>query len=582
MFALRRRGLGLARNVHRGVAASLNQVRFFGDAHDDGFQLRKLSQDEMEKAIAAKAQSVKSDFDARHNKFLKIFKTMEKNADAEAEGETAPPAALSDEEKERAAMPATGRVSQVIGAVVDVVFEDGQLPGIYNALEIQQHNIRVVLEVASHLGNNAVRTVAMDSTDGVTRGQPVSDTGNPIMVPVGDGTLGRIMNVIGEPVDERGPVQCDTKYPIHREAPAFADQGITEEVLVTGIKVVDLLAPYSKGGKIGLFGGAGVGKTVLIMELINNVAKTHGGYSVFSGVGERTREGNDLYHEMIESGVIVVDGDSKCALVYGQMNEPPGARARVGLTGLTVAEYFRDEGGQDVLLFIDNIFRFTQACSEVSALLGRIPSAVGYQPTLAGDLGALQERITTTKTGSITSVQAIYVPADDLTDPAPATTFSHLDATTVLSRQVAELGIYPAVDPLDSTSRILDPEILGEEHYSIARQVQEILQQYKSLQDIIAILGMDELSEEDKLTVARARKIEKFMSQPFTVAEVFTGMGGRQVTLEDTIQGFKELIAGTHDALPEQAFYMVGGIDEAITKADTLAKEMLARQKAKE
>lgn len=582
MFALRRRGLGLARNVHRGVAASLNQVRFFGDAHDDGFQLRKLSQDEMEKAIAAKAQSVKSDFDARHNKFLKIFKTMEKNADAEAEGETAPPAALSDEEKERAAMPATGRVSQVIGAVVDVVFEDGNLPGIYNALEIQQHNIRVVLEVASHLGNNAVRTVAMDSTDGVTRGQPVSDTGDPIMVPVGDGTLGRIMNVIGEPVDERGPVECDTRYPIHREAPAFADQGITEEVLVTGIKVVDLLAPYSKGGKIGLFGGAGVGKTVLIMELINNVAKTHGGYSVFSGVGERTREGNDLYHEMIESGVIVVDGDSKCALVYGQMNEPPGARARVGLTGLTVAEYFRDEGGQDVLLFIDNIFRFTQACSEVSALLGRIPSAVGYQPTLAGDLGALQERITTTKTGSITSVQAIYVPADDLTDPAPATTFSHLDATTVLSRQVAELGIYPAVDPLDSTSRILDPEILGEEHYGIARQVQEILQQYKSLQDIIAILGMDELSEEDKLTVARARKIEKFMSQPFTVAEVFTGMGGRQVTLEDTIQGFKELIAGTHDALPEQAFYMVGGIDEAITKADTLAKEMLARQKAKE
>jgi ATP synthase F1 beta subunit len=583
MFALRRRGLGLARNVHRGVAASLNnKVRFFGDAHDDGFQLRKLSKDEMEKAIAAKAQSVKSDFDARHNKFLKIFKTMEKNADAEAEGETAPPAALTDEEKERAAMPATGRVSQVIGAVVDVVFEDGKLPGIYHALEIQQHNIRVVLEVASHLGNNAVRTVAMDSTDGVTRGQPVSDTGNPIMVPVGDGTLGRIMNVIGEPVDERGPVECETRYPIHREAPAFADQGITEEVLVTGIKVVDLLAPYSKGGKIGLFGGAGVGKTVLIMELINNVAKTHGGYSVFSGVGERTREGNDLYHEMIESGVIVVDGDSKCALVYGQMNEPPGARARVGLTGLTVAEYFRDEGGQDVLLFIDNIFRFTQACSEVSALLGRIPSAVGYQPTLAGDLGALQERITTTKTGSITSVQAIYVPADDLTDPAPATTFSHLDATTVLSRQVAELGIYPAVDPLDSTSRILDPEILGDEHYNIARQVQEILQQYKSLQDIIAILGMDELSEEDKLTVARARKIEKFMSQPFTVAEVFTGMTGRQVTLEETIQGFKELIAGTHDALPEQAFYMVGGIDEAITKADTLAKEMLARQKAKE
>merc|ERR1712045_214840 len=395
-------------------------------------------------------------------------------------------------------------------------------------------------------------------------------------------TLGRIINVIGDPIDERGPIPTDKRQSIHAEAPEFEDMSVEQEILVTGIKVVDLLAPYAKGGKIGLFGGAGVGKTVLIMELINNVAKTHGGYSVFSGVGERTREGNDLYHEMIESGVIVVDGDSKCALVYGQMNEPPGARARVGLTGLTVAEYFRDEGGQDVLLFIDNIFRFTQACSEVSALLGRIPSAVGYQPTLAGDLGALQERITTTKTGSITSVQAIYVPADDLTDPAPATTFSHLDATTVLSRQVSELGIYPAVDPLDSTSRILDPEILGEEHYQIARQVQEILQQYKSLQDIIAILGMDELSEEDKLTVARARKIEKFMSQPFTVAEVFTGMGGRQVTLEDTIQGFKELIAGTHDALPEQAFYMVGGIDEAITKADTLAKEMLARQKAKE
>merc|ERR1712025_977793 len=484
-------------------------------------------------------------------------------------------------EKERAALPANGRVSQVMGAVVDVVFEDGQLPGIYNALEIQQHNIRVVLEVASHLGNNAVRTVAMESTDGVTRGQPVSDTGNPIMVPVGDGTLGRIMNVIGEPVDERGPVECDTKFPIHREAPAFSDQGITEEVLVTGIKVVDLLAPYSKGGKIGLFGGAGVGKTVLIMELINNVAKTHGGYSVFSGVGERTREGNDLYHEMIESGVIIIDGESKCALVYGQMNEPPGARARVGLTGLTVAEYFRDEGGQDVLLFIDNIFRFTQACSEVSALLGRIPSAVGYQPTLAGDLGALQERITTTKTGSITSVQAIYVPADDLTDPAPATTFSHLDATTVLSRQVAELGIYPAVDPLDSSSRILDPGVIGDRHYRVARQVQEILQQYKSLQDIIAILGMDELSEDDKLTVARARKIERFMSQPFTVAEVFTGMGGRQVELEDTITGFEELISGKHDDLPEQAFYMVGGIDEAIQSAERLAAESLARQKAR-
>lgn len=579
MFALRRRGLGLARNVHRGVTASFNNVRFFGDAHDDGFQLRKLSKDEMEKAIAAKAKSVVAEFDSRHKKFLKIFEKLEADADKEAAGETAPPVPLTDEEKTRAKLPATGRVSQVIGAVVDVVFEDGKLPGIYHALEIQKHHIRIVLEVASHLGNNAVRCVAMESTDGVTRGQPVSQTGNCIMVPVGEGTLGRIMNVIGEPVDERGPVECEVKYPIHREAPSFAEQGITEEVLVTGIKVVDLLAPYSKGGKIGLFGGAGVGKTVLIMELINNVAKTHGGYSVFSGVGERTREGNDLYHEMIESKVIILDGDSKCALVYGQMNEPPGARARVGLTGLTVAEYFRDEGGQDVLLFIDNIFRFTQACSEVSALLGRIPSAVGYQPTLAGDLGALQERITTTKTGSITSVQAIYVPADDLTDPAPATTFSHLDATTVLSRQVAELGIYPAVDPLDSTSRILDPEILGEEHYGIARRVQEILQQYKSLQDIIAILGMDELSEEDKLTVARARKIEKFMSQPFTVAEVFTGMKGRQVTLEQTIEGFKQLIAGVHDALPEQAFYMVGSIDEAVTKADTLAKEMLARRK---
>jgi len=582
MFSLRRQGLGLARRAHRGVFASLNKGRFFGDAHDDSFTLRTLSKEEVQSANDARAQSVKADFDARHNTFLKIFEKMEVDADKIASGEAKPPKkVLTADEKARAAMPATGRVSQVMGAVVDVVFEDGNMPGIYNALELQENDIRVVLEVASHLGDNAVRTVAMDSTDGVTRGQPVSDTGNPIMVPVGDGTLGRIMNVIGEPVDERGDVQCDTKYPIHREAPAFADQGITEEILVTGIKVVDLLAPYSKGGKIGLFGGAGVGKTVLIMELINNVAKTHGGYSVFSGVGERTREGNDLYHEMIESGVIVLDGDSKCALVYGQMNEPPGARARVGLTGLTVAEYFRDEGGQDVLLFIDNIFRFTQACSEVSALLGRIPSAVGYQPTLAGDLGALQERITTTKTGSITSVQAIYVPADDLTDPAPATTFSHLDATTVLSRQVAELGIYPAVDPLDSTSRILDPEVVGDRHYQIARRVQEILQSYKSLQDIIAILGMDELSEDDKLTVARARKIEKFMSQPFTVAEVFTGMGGRQVTLEDTIEGFEQLINGDHDALPEQAFYMVGGIEEAVSKADQLAAEALARQKAR-
>merc|ERR1719433_1527920 len=414
----------------------------------------------------------------------------------------------------------------------------------------------------------------MDSTDGVTRGQPVSDTGNPIMVPVGDGTLGRIMNVIGDPIDERGPVECDTKYPIHREAPAFADQGITEEVLVTGIKVVDLLAPYSKGGKIGLFGGLGVGKTVLIMELINNVAKAHGGYSVFAGVGERTREGNDLYHEMIEGGVISLkDNSSKVALVYGQMNEPPGARARVALTGLTVAEYFRDQEGQDVLLFIDNIFRFTQAGSEVSALLGRIPSAVGYQPTLATDMGAMQKRITTTTKGSITSVQAIFVPADDLTDPAPATTFAHLDATTVLSRGIAELGIYPAVDPLDSTSRIMDPNVIGMEHYQIARGVQKILQDYKSLQDIIAILGMDELSEEDKLTVSRARKIQRFLSQPFQVAEVFTGHAGKLVTMEQTIVGFKEILSGKYDHLPEVAFYMVGHIDEVVEKADRLAKE---------
>merc|ERR1719225_1972777 len=474
---------------------------------------------------------------------------------------------------------ATGKISQVIGAVVDVKFE-GELPPILNALEVEGTDHRLVLEVAQHLGGNNVRTIALDSTEGLVRGQPVRDTQNPIKVPVGPETLGRIINVIGEPIDERGPVETTKFLPIHRDAPSFEEQGSGEELLITGIKVIDLLGPYAKGGKIGLFGGAGVGKTVLIMELINNVAKLHGGFSVFAGVGERTREGNDLYYEMIESGVIKPDGPgSKAALVYGQMNEPPGARARVALTGLTVAEYFRDEEGQDVLLFVDNIFRFTQAGSEVSALLGRIPSAVGYQPTLATDLASMQERITTTQKGSITSVQAVYVPADDLTDPAPATTFSHLDATTVLSRQVAELGIYPAVDPLDSTSRILDPEILGEEHYGIARQVQEILQQYKSLQDIIAILGMDELSEEDKLTVARARKIEKFMSQPFTVAEVFTGMGGRQVTLEDTIQGFKELIAGTHDALPEQAFYMVGNIEEAVSKADALAKEMLARQK---
>jgi F-type H+/Na+-transporting ATPase subunit beta len=465
----------------------------------------------------------------------------------------------------------TGKITQVIGAVVDVTF-DGQLPAILNALETENAGQKLVLEVAQHLGENAVRTIAMDSTDGLMRGQAVRDTGTQIQVPVGKGTLGRIMNVIGEPIDNRGPVKSDAKWSIHRDAPAFVDQSTESEILPTGIKVIDLLAPYSKGGKIGLFGGAGVGKTVLIMELINNVAKAHGGYSVFAGVGERTREGNDLYHEMIDSKVIDIHGDSsKVALVYGQMNEPPGARARVALTGLTQAEYFRDQEGQDVLFFVDNIFRFTQAGSEVSALLGRIPSAVGYQPTLATDMGALQERITTTKNGSITSVQAIYVPADDLTDPAPAASFAHLDATTVLSRQIAELGIYPAVDPLDSTSRILDPRVVGQEHYDVAREVQSILQRYKALQDIIAILGMDELSDEDKLTVSRARKIQRFLSQPFHVAEVFTGSPGKLVALEDTVRGFKELIEGKYDHLPEQCFYMVGSMEEAIAKAEKMA-----------
>ncbi|MFQ5467598.1 MAG: F0F1 ATP synthase subunit beta, partial [Kiloniellaceae bacterium] len=446
-----------------------------------------------------------------------------------------------------------GKITQVLGAVIDVHFE-GDLPPILNALETDNGGNRLVLEVAQHLGENTVRTIAMDSTDGLVRGHPVTDTGGPIAVPVGPETLGRILNVIGEPVDQRGPVGAKRSMPIHRPAPDYVDQSTETEALVTGIKVVDLLAPYARGGKIGLFGGAGVGKTVIIMELINNIAKAHGGYSVFAGVGERTREGNDLYHEMIESGVIRLDDEgSKAALVYGQMNEPPGARARVGLSGLTLAEYFRDEEGQDVLLFIDNIFRFTQAGSEVSALLGRIPSAVGYQPTLATDMGNLQERITSTNRGSITSVQAIYVPADDLTDPAPATAFSHLDATTVLSRQISELGIYPAVDPLDSTSRMLDPRIVGDEHYGVAREVQRILQTYKSLQDIIAILGMDELSEEDKLTVARARKIQRFLSQPFHVAEVFTGRPGALVTLEDTIQGFRAICEGKHDDLPEAA-----------------------------
>ena len=467
-----------------------------------------------------------------------------------------------------------GKVTQVIGAVVDVHFE-GDLPPILNALETDNQGRRLVLEVAQHLGENTVRTIAMDATEGLVRGQEVTDTGGPISVPVGDATLGRILNVIGEPVDEKGPVKAAEVRAIHQDAPEFREQSTESEILVTGIKVVDLLAPYSKGGKIGLFGGAGVGKTVLIMELINNIAKVHSGYSVFAGVGERTREGNDLYHEMIESGVINPEKleESKVALVYGQMNEPPGARMRVGLTGLTLAEQFRDQSGTDVLFFVDNIFRFTQAGSECSALLGRIPSAVGYQPTLATDMGALQERITSTKSGSITSVQAIYVPADDLTDPAPATSFAHLDATTVLSRAISELGIYPAVDPLDSTSRILDPAIVGEEHYQVARDVQGILQRYKSLQDIIAILGMDELSEEDKLTVARARKIQRFLSQPFDVAQVFTGSPGVQVPLEKTIDSFKRVVAGEFDHLPEAAFYMVGDIDDVVAKAERLAAE---------
>ncbi len=466
-----------------------------------------------------------------------------------------------------------GRVTQVLGAVVDVQF-DGELPAILNAVTVKNQGKDLVLEVAQHLGESVVRTIAMDTTDGLVRGAEVTDTGNAIAMPVGPETLGRIINVIGEPIDERGPIGAKRTSPIHRAAPEFVEQSTEAEILVTGIKVIDLLAPYAKGGKIGLFGGAGVGKTVTIMELINNVAKAHGGVSVFAGVGERTREGNDLYHEMMESGVIKTDGPgSKVALVYGQMNEPPGARARVGLSGLTVAEYFRDEEGQDVLFFVDNIFRFTQAGAEVSALLGRIPSAVGYQPTLSTDMGALQERITSTKKGSITSVQAIYVPADDLTDPAPATSFSHLDATTVLSRQIAELGIFPAVDPLDSTSRMLDPRVIGDEHYQVARDVQKVLQTYKSLQDIIAILGMDELSEEDKLVVARARKIQRFLSQPFHVAEVFTGTPGVLVKLADTIKGFKEIVQGKCDDMPEAAFYMVGTIDEARAKARKMAAE---------
>ncbi len=469
---------------------------------------------------------------------------------------------------------AIGKVTQVIGAVVDVQFAD-HLPEILNALSTENNGKTLILEVAQHLGENTVRTIAMDATEGLVRGQEVVDMDGPIAVPVGNATLGRILNVVGEPVDEGEKIAAEETRAIHQPAPKFAEQATESEILITGIKVVDLLAPYSKGGKIGLFGGAGVGKTVLIMELINNIAKVHSGFSVFAGVGERTREGNDLYHEMIESGVIKPDNlpDSQVALVYGQMNEPPGARARVALTGLTLAEQFRDQSGTDVLFFVDNIFRFTQAGSEVSALLGRIPSAVGYQPTLATDMGAMQERITSTKAGSITSIQAVYVPADDLTDPAPATTFAHLDATTVLSRAISELGIYPAVDPLDSTSRILDPQIVGDEHYRVARDVQAVLQRYKALQDIIAILGMDELSEDDKLTVARARKIQRFLSQPFDVAKVFTGSEGVQVKLEDTIASFKAVVAGEYDHLPEAAFYMVGGIDEVIAKAQQMAAE---------
>jgi len=575
-----RRGINALRPaVNRRMAPA---VRHFGDAHDDGFALRSYSPAEAEEAAKELDDIVKAKFAANESILMEKVAAQVAANDArladEAAGKPAPPKEMEADEKARRALPATGRISQVMGAVLDVVFEDGNLPRILNCLEVQEGEMRCTLEVAQHLGNNVVRCIALDSTDGLVRNQPVSDLGAPISIPVGDATLGRIMNVVGDPIDARGPIGTDVRWPIHRDPPTFADQSTEAEVLVTGIKVVDLLAPYAKGGKIGLFGGAGVGKTVFIMELINNVAKAHGGYSVFAGVGERTREGNDLYYEMIEGGVINLEGDSKAALVYGQMNEPPGSRARVGLTGLTVAEYFRDEQGQDVLLFVDNIFRFTQACSEVSALLGRMPSAVGYQPTLATDLGALQERITTTKKGSITSVQAIYVPADDLTDPAPATTFAHLDATTVLSRAVSELGIYPAVDPLDSTSRMLDIDIVGLDHYNCARTVQETLQAYKSLQDIIAILGMDELSEEDKLTVARARKLQRFMSQPFAVAEVFTGMAGRLVSLEKTITGFQKICAGDMDAYPEQAFYMVGDLEEVVEKAARIQAEAAANR----
>ncbi|KAK2459132.1 ATP synthase subunit beta, mitochondrial [Trifolium repens] len=532
-------------------------------------------------SITASTSRLSSQSHASPNAYIFNRITQYATAAAKAAGPPAPPPPpnkLPDSGKitdEYTGKGAICQICQVIGAVVDVRFEEG-LPPILTALEVLDHSSRLVLEVAQHLGEGIVRTIAMDATEGCVRGWRVLNTGSPISIPVGRATLGRIMNVIGEPIDQKGEFKTEHYLPIHREAPPFVEQATEQEILVTGIKVVDLLAPYQRGGKIGLFGGAGVGKTVLIMELINNVAKAHGGFSVFAGVGERTREGNDLYREMIESGVIKLgdqQAESKCALVYGQMNEPPGARACVGLTGLTVAEHFRDAEGQDVLLFVDNIFRFTQANSEVSALLGRIPSAVGYQPTLSTDLGGLQERITTTKKGSITSVQAIYVPADDLTDPAPATTFAHLDATTVLSRQISELGIYPAVDPLDSTSRMLSPLILGDEHYQTARGVQQVLQNYKNLQDIIAILGMDELSEDDKLTVARARKIQRFLSQPFHVAEVFTGAPGKYVELKENTKSFQGVLDGKYDDLPEQAFYMVGGIDEVIAKGEKIAKE---------
>jgi len=566
MFAIAKQGSHLARASRTKCLA----YSHYKPCSTRGFAEAKAATKLFDTQKTTTEELIKQEIKTRKAAHEKEKQTKTSKSKAEIDAENKAKQKKDEEYAAKFAAGKIGRITQVIGAVVDVEFK-GELPSIMNALEVQEYGQRLVLEVAQHLGENNVRCIAMDATETLVRGQPVLDTGAPIMVPVGPGTLGRIMNVIGEPMDERGPIEATKHMPIHTTPPTFVQQGRATDILITGIKVVDLLAPYAKGGKIGLFGGAGVGKTVLIMELINNIAKAHGGFSVFAGVGERTREGNSLYYEMITSGVIKLDGPgSKTALIYGQMNEPPGARARVALTGLTVAEYFRDEEGQDVLLFIDNIFRFTQAGSEVSALLGRIPSAVGYQPTLSTDMGAMQERITTTKKGSITSVQAIYVPADDLTDPAPATTFAHLDATTVLSRQIAELGIYPAVDPLDSTSRMLDPRIVGEEHYNVARAVQKTLQDYKSLQDIIAILGMDDLSEEDKQTVYRARKIQKFLSQPFQVAEVFTGMKGKFVPLEETIKGFKTVLEGKADHYPELAFSMVGPIEEVEAKAKSM------------